>query len=180
MASKPLQNDTQSQSGTSKPCDGSAVNIDIFHSDEKVKDASINSSADASTQVHRKLKQRHISMIAMAGAVVFSMQVALGEMVTMFPVTGAIPHYAERFFDPAMGFAGIKCYFNSSFFLAITISLNINSAGLIPDLKFDEVGVNVCLASPIPLAAEITAAAIVVEYWDATTPSWVYITIVGI
>lgn len=78
------------------------------------------------------------------GIVVFSMQVSLGEMVTMFPVSGAIPHYAERFFDPAMGFA---------------------------------VGMNLCYAFGIGLATEMTAAAIVVQYWDTKTPSWVYISV---
>lgn len=35
----------------------------------------------------------------------WSMMIALGEMVTMFPVSGAFTHYAARFFDPALGFA---------------------------------------------------------------------------
>ncbi|EGF97503.1 uncharacterized protein MELLADRAFT_69955 [Melampsora larici-populina 98AG31] len=85
--------------------------------------------------VKRNLKQRHISMIAIGGTigtglflgsgealsnggpvglilgyaimgvVVYSMMVALGEMVTMFPVSGAFTHYATRFVDPALGFA---------------------------------------------------------------------------
>ncbi|KAA1080272.1 hypothetical protein PGT21_007119 [Puccinia graminis f. sp. tritici] len=176
MIARPLQYDPEPHKDNPRSRENLAVNVDILPFEEKKVDdgMSTNGSADASAQVQRKLKQRHISMIAVAGtigtglflgsgqslrqagpigtllgyilmgAVVFSMQVALGEMVTMFPVTGAIPHYAERFFDPAMGFA---------------------------------VGVNMCFGNIISLAAEITAAAILVEYWDATTPSWVYITI---
>ncbi|KAI7938108.1 hypothetical protein MJO28_015028 [Puccinia striiformis f. sp. tritici] len=165
----------QKQNGALNQIDNPNVSVEISLSEEKIRDdSSTGGPVDTSIEVHRKLKQRHISMIAMAGtigtglflgsgqslrhggpvgtllgyismgAVVFSMQVALGEMVTMFPVTGAIPHYAERFFDPAMGFA---------------------------------VGVNMWFAATIALAAEITAAAIVVQYWDSTTPSWIYITI---
>ncbi|POW11635.1 hypothetical protein PSTT_05145 [Puccinia striiformis] len=165
----------QKQNGALDQIDNPNVSVEISLSEEKIQDdTSTGGPVDTSIEVHRKLKQRHISMIAMAGtigtglflgsgqslrhggpvgtllgyismgAVGFSMQVALGEMVTMFPVTGAIPHYAERFFDPAMGFA---------------------------------VGVNMWFAATIALAAEITAAAIVVQYWDSTTPSWIYITI---
>ncbi|KAA1073151.1 hypothetical protein PGT21_001630 [Puccinia graminis f. sp. tritici] len=85
--------------------------------------------------VHRALEQRHISMIAIGGTigtglflgmgealnkggplglvlgylvmglVVYAMTVALGEMVTMFPVSGSFTHYPCRFVDPALGFA---------------------------------------------------------------------------
>lgn len=39
------------------------------------------------------------------GIVVYAMTVALGEMVTMFPVSGSFTHYPCRFVDPALGFA---------------------------------------------------------------------------
>nr|AAB39866.1 putative permease [Uromyces viciae-fabae] len=85
--------------------------------------------------VHRALEQRHISMIAIGGTigtglflgmgealnkggplglilgymvmglVVYAMTIALGEMVTMFPVSGSFTHYPCRFVDPALGFA---------------------------------------------------------------------------
>ncbi|KAG0145568.1 hypothetical protein CROQUDRAFT_564078 [Cronartium quercuum f. sp. fusiforme G11] len=85
--------------------------------------------------VRRSLEQRHISMIAIGGTigtglflgmgealhkggpvglvfgylvmgiVVYSMTVALGEMVTMFPISGSFTHYPCRFVDPALGFA---------------------------------------------------------------------------
>ncbi|POW22025.1 hypothetical protein PSHT_01712 [Puccinia striiformis] len=185
----------QKQNGALDQIDNPNVSVEISLSEEKIQDdTSTGGPVDTSIEVHRKLKQRHISMIAMAGtigtglflgsgqslrhggpvgtllgyismgAVGFSMQVALVRgflsagvffntlMTELFMfsnqsggnVTGAIPHYAERFFDPAMGFA---------------------------------VGVNMWFAATIALAAEITAAAIVVQYWDSTTPSWIYITI---
>lgn len=33
------------------------------------------------------------------------MVVALGEMVTLYPISGSFVHYAARFVDPALGFA---------------------------------------------------------------------------
>ncbi|EGF98367.1 uncharacterized protein MELLADRAFT_51018 [Melampsora larici-populina 98AG31] len=124
--------------------------------------------------VKRNLKQRHISMIAIGGTigtglflgsgealsnggpvglilgyaimgvVVYSMMVALGEMVTMFPVSGAFTHYATRFVDPALGFA---------------------------------VGFNYWYSFGITLPTEITAAAIVVQYWTSSVNVAVWITI---
>jgi len=91
--------------------------------------------ATGENTVHRALEQRHISMIAIGGTigtglflgmgealnkggpaglvlgylvmglVVYAMTVALGEMVTMFPVSGSFTHYPCRFVDPALGFA---------------------------------------------------------------------------
>lgn len=125
-------------------------------------------------KVKRNLKQRHISMIAIGGTigtglflgsgealsnggpvglilgyaimgvVVYSMMVALGEMVTMFPVSGAFTHYATRFVDPALGFA---------------------------------VGFNYWYSFGITLPTEITAAAIVVQYWTSSVNVAVWITI---
>ncbi|KAH9817185.1 amino acid permease/ SLC12A domain-containing protein [Melampsora americana] len=124
--------------------------------------------------VKRNLKQRHISMIAIGGTIgtglflgsgealsnggpvglilgyaimgviVYSMMVALGEMVTMFPVSGAFTHYAKRFVDPALGFA---------------------------------VGFNYWYSFGITLPTEITAAAIVVQYWTSSVNVAVWITI---
>ncbi|KAK6996015.1 amino acid permease/ SLC12A domain-containing protein [Favolaschia claudopus] len=85
--------------------------------------------------VHRNMKQRHIQMIALAGTlgtglflgsgkaiaiagpagallafihvgtVSYCMLMSLGEMMCYMPITGGYIHFAERFLDPAMGFA---------------------------------------------------------------------------
>jgi len=124
--------------------------------------------------VKRRLKARHISMIAIGGtigtglfvgsgealsnggpvglllgytimgSVVYSMMVALGEMATLFPVSGSFTHYATRWLDPALGFA---------------------------------LGYNYWYSYAITLPTEITAAAIVISYWDATTTPAAWITI---
>lgn len=110
--------------------------------------------------VHRNLKARHIQMIAIGGTIgtglfvgaggalaqggplglllgytimggiVFSMMVALGEMTTLFPVSGAFTHYASRFLDPAIGF-GLGWNYWYSF--AITLPTEITVAALVID-----------------------------------------------
>lgn len=124
--------------------------------------------------VHRKLKARHISMIAIGGTIgtglfvgsgsalatggpvglllgyvimgfiVYGVMTALGEMSTLFPVTGSFAHYATRFVDPALGFA---------------------------------VGWNYWYSYAITLPTEITAAAIVISYWnqDISVAVWISI-----
>lgn len=124
--------------------------------------------------VHRTLKQRHMAMIAIGGAIgtglfvgsgsalatggplglwlgymlmasmVYAMMVALGEMAALYPVAGAFTHYAARFVDPALGFA---------------------------------VGVNYWYSYAITIPTEVVAATIVISYWDTTTNTAVYITV---
>ncbi|GAA5873835.1 hypothetical protein JCM1840_002086 [Sporobolomyces johnsonii] len=121
--------------------------------------------------VQRKLKARHLQMIALGGSkrsiraliivvygtglfvgagsalatggtaglflgytimatIVYSMMVALGEMTTMFPVSGAFVYYSSRFVDPALGFALGWNYWYS---WAITIPTEITAAALVLD-----------------------------------------------
>ncbi|KAF2005591.1 amino-acid permease inda1 [Amniculicola lignicola CBS 123094] len=116
--------------------------------------------------VHRGLKSRHIQFIALGGTIgtglflgigsafakagplsvllgytitgiaVFGMMQCLGEMSTWLPLPGAIPQYAARYVDPALGFA---------------------------------VGWNTCFQAAVTLCAEISAATLLVEFWDPNT-----------
>ncbi|OAV90257.1 hypothetical protein PTTG_04646 [Puccinia triticina 1-1 BBBD Race 1] len=136
------------------------------------------SSNEPGGQMHRRLKARHVSMIAIGGTIgtglfvgsgealhkggpvalllgyaimgstVYSMMVALGEMVTMFPVTGAFIHYTTRFVDPALGFA---------------------------------IGWNYWYSFAVTLPTEITAAGIVIKYWtkDVNVAVWITIFLVA-
>ncbi|KAL0242013.1 hypothetical protein I308_106187 [Cryptococcus tetragattii IND107] len=124
--------------------------------------------------VRRQLKQRHMAMIALGGAIgtglfvgsgsalasggpvgvwlgyifmasmVYSMMVALGEMAALYPVSGAFTHYASRFVDPSLGFA---------------------------------LGLNYWYSYAVTLPTEVVAASIVISYWDTTTNVAVYITV---
>jgi amino acid transporter len=58
------------------------------------------------------------------------MMVALGEMATLFPVSGGFTHYATRFVDPALGFAlGVNYWYS----YAITVPTGMSSA-----IRWDE------------------------------------------
>ncbi|KAG5657307.1 hypothetical protein KAF25_005871 [Fusarium avenaceum] len=108
--------------------------------------------------LRREFKARHVSMIAVAGAigtgliigtgtalvrggpanlliayclvgaVVFFVMTALGEMAIMFPMDKGFGGYATRFVDPAFGYATGWNYF---FKYAIVLPNNLTAAGII-------------------------------------------------
>ncbi|KAH7890981.1 amino acid permease/ SLC12A domain-containing protein [Phlebopus sp. FC_14] len=114
--------------------------------------------------VQRRLKQRHIQMIAIAGTlgtglflgsgqaiggagpvgaliayalvgtVAYSSLCSVGEMTCLAPISGTFPHFAARWVDPALGFAVGWNYFYGA------------------------------LLSP---AVEITGAQLLITYWDS-------------
>ena len=74
---------------------------------------------------------------AFVGTLVYSVMVALGEMATYIPVSGAFTTYATRFVDPSLGFSMGWIYW---FSWAITYALELTASGLIiqywaPDLN---------------------------------------------
>ncbi|GAA6063057.1 hypothetical protein JCM10212_003002 [Sporobolomyces blumeae] len=123
-------------------------------------------------QVQRKLKARHLQMIALGGTIgtglfvgageslanagtvgcwlgyvimagiVWTMMSCLGEMTTMFPVPGAFVHYASRFCDPALGFALGWNYWAS---WAMTFPLEVVAAALVLDYWPGAAKVNVAV-----------------------------------
>ncbi|TVY83656.1 putative proline-specific permease put4 [Lachnellula suecica] len=124
--------------------------------------------------LHRGLKARHIQFLALSGAIgtglfVGSGQVlslagplsallayaitgfnlyavinSMGEMATWLPLPGAVPVYAARFVDPALGFT---------------------------------LGWNYWYQFAIGVPIEISAAALVIDYWPNSVPTVVWITI---
>ncbi|CAK5267222.1 unnamed protein product [Mycena citricolor] len=115
-------------------------------------------------RVQRRLKQRHVQMIAIAGTigtglflgsgnalrvagplgslvayalvgtVAYSSLCCVGEMTTWAPISGTFPHYAARWVDPAFGFA---------------------------------VGWNYFYANATAIPVEISAAVILLTFWDS-------------
>ena len=65
---------------------------------------------------------------AFVGTLVYSVMVALGEMATYIPISGAFASYASRFVDPSLGFAMGWIYW---FSWAITYALELTASGLI-------------------------------------------------
>ncbi|EGD99774.1 lysine-specific permease [Trichophyton tonsurans CBS 112818] len=109
-------------------------------------------------ELKRRLKSRHLQMIAIGGTIgtglfigsgsavaksgpagaliayafvgslVFSVIASLGEMATYIPIPGAFTSYATRFVDPSLGFAMGWIYW---FSWAITFALELTATGLI-------------------------------------------------
>ncbi|KAJ7483172.1 general APC amino acid permease [Mycena latifolia] len=129
-------------------------------------------------RVQRRLKQRHVQMIAIAGTigtglflgsgnalrvagplgaliayalvgtVSYSSLCCIGEMTTWAPITGTFPHYAARWVDPAFGFA---------------------------------VGWNYFYANATSVPVEISAAVILMTFWDKdTSHAAIYTAIIAI
>ena len=128
------------------------------------------------THLHRGLSQRHISLIAIAGAIgtglflglggsiqtagplgallgyatvgliVCAVQFALGEVTALLPVTGSFVRHAEFLVDPAVGFA---------------------------------VGWNIVYGNLLSIPTEITAICVLFEYWtDINSSLWIIIFII--
>ncbi|KAJ7777260.1 general APC amino acid permease [Mycena metata] len=117
-------------------------------------------------RVQRRLKQRHVQMIAIAGTVgtglflgsgnalqvagplgaliayglvgtvAYSSLCCIGEMTTWAPISGTFPHFAARWVDPAFGFA---------------------------------IGWNYFYHNAIIVPVEISAAVILMTFWDKET-----------
>jgi AAT family amino acid transporter/lysine-specific permease len=116
--------------------------------------------------VKRKLKARHMSMIAIGGSIgtglflasgatiqsagpggsltayvcigimVYFLMTSLGEMATYMPVSGSFSTYATRFVDPAFGFA---LGWNYWFNWAVTLAVEIAAAAIIMKFWLPEV-----------------------------------------
>ncbi|KAI9643623.1 lysine permease [Ciborinia camelliae] len=142
--------------------------MDMVHAATKEKKdaASDRSSQDPESMVRvgsgpelqRRLKSRHLQMIAIGGTIgtglfigsgsaiaesgpagaliayifvgtlVYSVMMSLGEMATFLPVPGAFTLYASRFIDPSLGFAMGWIYW---FSWAMTYALELTATGLI-------------------------------------------------
>ncbi|KAI0642018.1 general amino acid permease 1 [Trametes meyenii] len=109
-------------------------------------------------RVQRKLKQRHVQMIAIAGTLgtglflgsghalqaagplgaliayafvgstAYASLCAVGEMTSHAPISGTFPHFAARWVDPAFGFAVGWNYFYTN---AISVPVEITAAGIL-------------------------------------------------
>ncbi|KAK2808784.1 hypothetical protein FQN50_004457 [Emmonsiellopsis sp. PD_5] len=124
-------------------------------------------------QLKRKLKSRHLQMIAIGGtigtglfigsggaisksgpagaliayafvgSIVYSVIVSLGEMATYIPIAGAFTSYATRFVDPSLGFAMGWIYW---FSWAITFALELTATGLIIQYWNDQIPIGIFIA----------------------------------
>ncbi|KAJ5724454.1 Arginine permease CAN1 [Penicillium malachiteum] len=121
----------------------------------------------------RKLKSRHLQMIAIGGTIgtglfissgealahagpvgtliayifiatiVFSVMTSLGEMATYLPIAGAFTSYATRLIDPSLGFAMGWIYW---FSWAITYALELTATGLIIQYWDSSINISIFIA----------------------------------
>jgi amino acid transporter len=124
--------------------------------------------------LQRKLKSRHVQFLALSGAIgtglfvssgqtlslagplsavlaylitgfnLYAVINSMGEMATWLPLPGAVPVYAARYVDPALGFT---------------------------------LGWNYWYQFAIGVPIEISAAALIIDYWPNSVPTAVWITI---
>lgn len=120
----------------------------------------------ANQDLQRRLKARHISMIAIGGSIgtgiffasgnainiagpggailayiligimVYFLMTSLGEMSTLIPMTGTFCEYSTRFVDPAFGFA---MSYNYWFNWAITVAVDLATASFVMSFWFPHV-----------------------------------------
>ncbi|WP_191988565.1 amino acid permease [Levilactobacillus yonginensis] len=150
-------------------------------------------TSEASDQVKRGLKTRHVSMIALGGCIgtglfvasgsaistagpggalvayvamglmVYFLMTSLGEMATNMPISGSFAAYSAKYVDPALGFA---MGWNYWFNWAITVAVDISTAALV--MKFWLPGVPGWIWSAIALVLVFTINAFSVQAFGET------------
>ncbi|CRG87853.1 Proline-specific permease [Talaromyces islandicus] len=156
--------------------------IEAFDNLEPKTTVSVADGADCKVDGHgrnvgtlqRKLKSRHVQFLALSGAIgtglfvssgqtlslagplsavlaylitgfnLYAVISSMGEMATWLPLPGAVPVYAARYVDPALGFT---------------------------------LGWNYWYQFAIGVPIEISAAALIIDYWPNSVPTAVWITI---
>ena len=99
------------------------------------------------------------------GIAIYAMMMSLGEMATWLPLPGAIPQFCARYVDPAMGFA---------------VGWNVCQAPGLPPLirhSTDPFRTQHWYQASICLCAEISAASVVIQFWngarDINVAAWI-------
>lgn len=165
-----------------QPCVGTDHKDDIEEGDDRRIDSQPDTQLDLKREeiaknvgtLQRKLKSRHVQFLALSGAIgtglfvgtgqvislagplsavlayfitgfnLYAVINSMGEMATWLPLPGAVPVYAARFVDEALGFT---------------------------------LGWNYWYQFAIGVPIEISAAALVIDYWPNAVSSAVWITV---
>lgn len=191
--------------------DSNAVRKEMYGSNaayvENIKLEQAMTPADGSSDGHnllkREFKERHVSMIAVAGAigtgliigtgtalvrggpanlfiaycivglVVFFVMTAMGEMATMFPMDKGFGGYATRFVDPALGY--VVCVFH---FRKVKIVVE----GLSNIVRYHSyaTGWNYFFKYAIVLPNNLTAAGIIIQYWRPDLNVAIFVTVFAV
>jgi amino acid transporter len=149
-------------------------NVSIEMNGSKSEENQGDEAEKGETGLHRTLKNRHLQMIAIGGAIgtglfvgsgsalatggpaalvldfgiigfmLFNVCMALGELSVVFPVSGSFASHGSRFLDPAWGFA---------------------------------MGWNYAMGWLVVMPLELTAAGLVINFWSTSVNIAVWITI---
>ncbi|KAK3491579.1 amino acid permease/ SLC12A domain-containing protein [Neurospora crassa] len=153
---------------------GSATKKDFVKEQSAADDdAASFAEHNAGPELKRRLKSRHLQMIAIGGtigtglfigsgsalaksgpagvligycfiaSIVYSIMMSLGEMATYVPVTGGFTTYAARFVDGSLGFSMSWIYW---FSWAITFALELVATGLIIQYWDDSLSIGIFIA----------------------------------
>ncbi|KAJ5773764.1 Amino acid/polyamine transporter I [Penicillium paradoxum] len=152
---------------------GNTKGVDMRHYEQSKLDKGVGLPTEVGT-LQRRLKSRHIQFLALSGAIgtglfvgtgqvlslagplsmvlaylitgfnLYAVINSMGEMATWLPLPGAVPVYASRFVDEALGFT---------------------------------LGWNYWYQFAIGVPIEISAAALVIDYWPNKVPTVVWISV---
>ncbi|KAK7417450.1 hypothetical protein QQX98_004570 [Neonectria punicea] len=167
---------TQSSDGGKKDENAMALEsgVEGYHLDGVSSSQEGQTNTVPNEALRREFKERHISMIAVAGAIgtgliigsgtglvrggpgslfiaysiigaaVYFIMTAVGEMATMLPMEKGFAGYATRFVDPAVGFATGWNYFLK---YGIVLPNNLTAAGIIIQYWRPDLNVGIFIAT---------------------------------
>ncbi|MCI1675784.1 MAG: amino acid permease [Ancrocorticia sp.] len=127
--------------------------------------------SDGTHQLHRSLRARHLTMISIGGAIGTGLFVASGETVSTAGPGGALLAYS---LIGVMVYLLMQSLGEMSTYLPVAGSFGEYGTRFIsPSFGF-AIGWNYWFNWAITVAAELSAAALVMKYWFPNTPGWMW------
>ena len=147
-----------------KAVEASAIDLDT-------KDDSENRNVGT---LHRSLKARHVQFLALSGAIGTGLFVGSGQVLSLAGPLSAFLAYAITGFN-------LYCVINSlgemAAYLPLPGSVNVFASRFVDDALGFTIGWNYWYQLAIGVPIEITAAAIVIGYWQNSVPTAAWITL---
>ncbi|MCI2194310.1 MAG: amino acid permease, partial [Ancrocorticia sp.] len=127
--------------------------------------------SDGTHQLHRSLRARHLTMISIGGAIGTGLFVASGETVSTAGPGGALLAYS---LIGVMVYLLMQSLGEMSTYLPVAGSFGEYGARFISSSFGFAIGWNYWFNWAITVAAELSAAALVMKYWFPNTPGWMW------
>lgn len=101
------------------------------------------------------------------GCAIYAMMMSLGEMATWLPLPGAIPQFCSRYVDPAMGFAVGWNVCHAPISNPLSYPTSTPASHFCNQCQADKkVLPQSWYQAAITVCAEISAAAVIIQYWE--------------